>query len=192
MAIKIFIDQGHNPTNPNSGAEGNGLYEQDITYEVGMLTAELLSNNENFEVRLSRNSPDEVLGTSNGSSLKARTDAANAWGADLFISIHANASTITEASGSEAFAYSQSSVGYAVGEDILYWLSLETGLQNRGMKVRPSLWVLRKTRMPAVLLELGFITNPEDARLMSEEPEAFAEGIYNGILEYYGFISRDR
>lgn len=36
MAIKIFIDQGHNPQNPNAGAEGNGLYEQDITYEVGL------------------------------------------------------------------------------------------------------------------------------------------------------------
>ncbi len=190
MAIKIFIDQGHNPRNPNSGAEGNGLYEQDITYEVGMLTAELLRSNPNFEVRLSRNTPDEILGTSNGSSLRARTDAANSWGADFFISIHANASTVESASGSEGFAYSQASQGYTMGEDILYWMNLSTGLQNRGMFVRPTLWVLRKTRMPAVLIELGFITNAGDAALMSNEPQAFAEGIYNGILEFYGFLSR--
>jgi len=188
MAIKIFIDQGHNPRNPNAGAEGNGYYEQDITYEVGRLTAELLAADPNFEVRLSRNTPDEILGTSVATSLRARTDAANAWGADFFISIHANASTIESASGSEGFAYSEASQGYPMGENILYWLNQTTGLQNRGMNVRPSLWVLRKTRMPAVLIELGFITNAGDANLMANDPNAFATGIYNGILAYYGLL----
>ena len=45
MAIKIFIDQGHNPVNPNAGAEGNGLREQDITYSVGVILADLLRQN---------------------------------------------------------------------------------------------------------------------------------------------------
>lgn len=62
---KIFIDQGHNPQNPNAGAEANGVREQDVTYEVGIRLAELLRENPNFEVRLSRNSPTEQLGTSN-------------------------------------------------------------------------------------------------------------------------------
>ena len=188
MAIKIFIDPGHNPRNPNAGAEGNGYYEQDITYEVGRLTAELLAADPNFEVRLSRNSPDEILGTSVATSLRARTDAANAWGADFFISIHANASAIETASGSEGFAYSEASQGYPMGERILDWLNRATGLPNRGMNVRPSLWVLRKTRMPAVLIELGFITNAGDANLMANDPEAFATGIYNGILAYYDLL----
>ena len=188
MAIKIFIDQGHNPRNPNAGAEGNGLYEQDITYEVGVLLADMLRADPNFEVRLSRNSPDEILGTSIGTSLKARTDAANSWGADYFISIHANASVIESASGSEGYAYSEKSQGYALGEAILYQLNLATGLENRGMFVRPSLYVLRRTSMPAVLIELGFITNPGDAALMDEDPQAFAMGIYNGILQYFGLL----
>ena len=59
MAIKIFIDQGHNPQNPNAGAEGNGLREQDITYDTGLRLASLLRDNGNFEVRLSRNTPTE-------------------------------------------------------------------------------------------------------------------------------------
>ena len=58
MAIKIYIDQGHNPINPNAGAEGNGLREQDIVYRVGVALAELLRANGNFEVRLSRPSAD--------------------------------------------------------------------------------------------------------------------------------------
>lgn len=188
MAIKIFIDQGHNPRNPNAGAEGNGLYEQDITYEVGVLTAEYLMSDPNFEIKLSRNDPEEILGTSNATSLRARTTAANEWGADFFISIHANASTIVSASGSEAYVYSESSQGYQMAEDILRQLNISTGLENRGVFIRPSLYVLRRTRMPAVLLELGFITNPSDAELMDNEPELFARGIYNGILEYYGLL----
>ena len=93
MAIKIFIDQGHNPSGPNTGAEGFGLKEQDITYQVGKELAELLRADDRFEVRLSRNTPEERLGTSNTTSLAARVRAANAWPADYFISIHANANT---------------------------------------------------------------------------------------------------
>ncbi len=188
MAIKIFIDQGHNPGNPNAGAEGNGYREQDLVYEIGVRLAELLRQNGNFEVRLSRNTPEETLGTSNAESLRQRVDAANSWGADFFISLHANASSIESASGSEGYAYSTDSPGYRMGEDLLEQLSLVTGLQNRGMFVRPSLYVLRKTTMPSVLMELGFITNAEDARKMAQEPSLFAEGLYRGILQYYGML----
>ena len=54
------------------------------------------------------------------------------------------------------------------------------------MFTRPSLYVLKRTNMPAVLVELGFITNSRDARLMSEQPQLFARGVYNGILTYLG------
>lgn len=185
MAIKIYIDQGHNPESPNSGAEGNGLREQDITYRVGILLADLLRANGNFEVRLSRPTPETSLGTSNTTSLQARVSDANGWGADYFISIHTNASTVPTATGAEAFAYSRASRGFALGEDILTALSSETGLRNRGMQVRPGLYVLRKTAMPAVLVEIGFISNPSDAALMNSDPGRFARGIYRGILRYF-------
>ena len=84
MAIKIFIDQGHNPSGPNTGAEGFGLKEQDITYRVGKELAALLRADERFEVRLSRNTPEERLGTSNATSLAARVRAANAWPAGVW------------------------------------------------------------------------------------------------------------
>ena len=184
MAIKIYIDQGHNPRSPNTGAEGNGYTEQDITYAVGQSLASLLRNNGNFEVRLSRPTPETQLGTSNASSLRARTNEANSWGADYFISIHTNASNSSSASGTEALVYNAPSVASELGEDILVSLNEATGLPNRGIKVRPGLYVLRKTQMPAVLVELGFITNPYDANLMANNPQLFARGIYNGILDY--------
>lgn len=186
MAIKIFIDQGHNPTNPNAGAEGNGLREQDITYTIGVELAELLAANGNYEVLLSRPTPETQLGTTNAQSLRARVDAANSWGADYFISLHANASSITSASGSEGYVYSLGGAAGQFAEDILYGLSNITGLPNRGVFQRPTLYVLRRTRMPATLIELGFITNAGDAALMSENPQLFALGIYNGINRYFG------
>lgn len=184
MAIKLYIDQGHNPENPNAGAEANGLREQDITYKVGQELAALLRSDGRFEVRLSRPTPETSLGNSNTTSLRARTTDANNWGADYFLSIHVNASENPSASGSEAFAYSRQSEGFFLGEDILAGLAAVTGLRNRGMQVRPGLYVLRKTAMPAVLIELGFLTNPGDAALMNDRPDLFAEGIYRGILQY--------
>ena len=186
MAIKIYVDQGHNPVNPNAGAEGNGLREQDLVYRIGQELAALLRANGNFEVRLSRPTPETQLGSSNASSLAARVRNANAWGADYFISLHTNASELPAATGSEAFAFSRGSRAFALGEDILKGLAAQTGLKNRGMFTRPSLYVLKRTQMPSVLVELGFITNARDAALMNGQPQRFARGIYDGILAYTG------
>lgn len=186
MAIKIFIDQGHNPQNPNAGAEGNGLREQDVTYAVGQSLAALLRANGNFEVRLSRSTPSEVLGTSTGTSLRARVDAANAWGADYFISIHTNSSPITTATGSEAYVFQVGNAATPLAERIVAGISLYTGFPDRGVFSRPTLYVLRKTQMPATLVEIGFITNPAEAALMENDPSLYARGIYSGILAYFG------
>ncbi len=189
MAIKVYIDQGHNPSGFNTGAEGNGYFEQDITYDIGRRLYNLLLSNSEFEPRLSRTSPDTVLGTSNSSSLTARVREANNWGADIFISLHNNAAENPKATGNEALVYSPSSeVAEELAEDILEELTLTTGLRNRGIVYRPGLYVLKETRMPAVLVEMGFITNPEDADLLVNSPYLFAVGIYRGILDYYDLL----
>ena len=111
---------------------------------------------------------------------------ANSYGADVFISLHTNAALNPNASGSEALIYSERSrVSYGLAEDILESMTRITGLRNRGIIERPGLYVLRFTRMPAVLVEMGFITNRYDAELMAYSPALFAEGIYRGILNYY-------
>ncbi len=185
MATKIYIDQGHNPQNPNAGAEGNGYREQDITYRIGVELADLLEG-AGFEVRLSRNDPEQVIGTSNQSSLTARVNDANSWGADYFISLHTNASALPSATGSEALVYRLGSRAQPLAESILEQLNISTGLRNRGVIARPGLYVLRRTAMPAVLVEMGFISNRRDADLMANSPELFAEGIANGIIDYLG------
>ena len=184
MAIKVYIDQGHNPQNPNAGAEGNGLREQDLTYRIGIELANLINSNTELEARLSRPTAETQLGTNNASSLAARVNDANSWGANYFISLHANASTATSASGIEGYVYALDTPAADLSEDIVENLSEATGLRDRGVFARPSLYVLRRTTMPATLIELGYITNPNDARLMNENPALFARGIYNGILEF--------
>ena len=186
MPIKIYVDMGHNPTGPNAGAEGNGYTEHQITYDIGRRLAALLNANPEFEARTSHNSPTQILGTSNSTSLSTRVNDANSWGANYYISLHTNASTNATASGVEGYAYNRTSQGYVLGEYILTALSAATGLDNRGMFVRPSLYVLRRTRMPSVLIEMGYISNRGDAVLMGTEPDVFARGIYNGILAYFG------
>ena len=186
MTIRVYIDQGHNPQAPNAGAEGNGYREQDIVYRIGQELFSLLSADPFFVARLSRPTPDTQLGNSNSSSLRTRVEQARAFGADLFLSLHTNASIDESASGSEALVFRRDSVAYDIAGDLLEQLTLVTGLRNRGIVLRPGLYVLRRTSMPAVLVELGFITNPSDAELMYENPRLFAEGLYLGLRQYYG------
>ena len=183
MALKIFIDQGHNPENPNSGAEANGFREQDLVYAIGQRTAAMLRGY-GFDVRLSRPAPDTQLGNSVATSLAARVDNANDWGADYFISLHCNASDNTAASGTEAFVFRRNSDAEWLAYRLVQGVTDATGLPDRGIMARPGLYVLRKTRMPAVLMELGFITNPGDAALLAYSPNLFAAGLTNGLLAY--------
>lgn len=188
MAIKIFIDQGHNPVNPNAGAEAFGFREQDINYEVGVRLAALLNNDPNFEAMLSRNFPTEQLGTSTTTSLRTRARSANEWGADFFISLHANASNNPAVSGSEAYVYNLYTPAYDMAIRILEGLNYMTQLTNRGVFTNKGLYVLKATDMPSVLVEMGYMTNPSDINLLTTDPQSFARGIYYGILLYYGLM----
>lgn len=199
--IKIYIDQGHNPFSPthppswNTGAanEQLGLYEQDLTYEIGMLLAELLSSDERFEVRLSRPTPETILGTYNGSvseandsALDARTNDAALWGADYFISLHTNSYTDPSVNGLEVYTATGDEEGYILGDGILNELLESTDLRDRGMRNGDHLRVLKNATMPAVLVEMGYLSNIDDAKLLDEFPELFAQGVYNGIQAYFG------
>ena len=190
--IRIYIDQGHNPTSyHNAGAYGNGLYEENITFLIGSLLAELLRTDGRFEVQVSRPNMSVVLGTDNDSSVMARVEGAAAFDADYLISLHTNAFTSNDVNGSEAWVANESSESYVFGQTLLNSMLESTNLKNRGMQLDEELKILKYSSMPAVLLEMGFISNSEDAALLSEHPELFAQGIYNGILRYFGFISNN-
>ena len=184
MAIKIYIDQGHNPEGINAGAEGFGIREQDITYQVGHFLFDILSEDYRFTARLSRPTPQTTLGYSNTSSLKERVTQANTWKADYFISIHANASENPDTNGTEAYVSSANSAAWYLAQNIVSEIVRRTSTKYNGVFTRPSLYVLKNTKMPAVLVELGYITNYEDNQRMIVNAYQFTYGIYVGILNY--------
>ena len=187
MAIRIFIDQGHNPVGINAGAEGFGLREQDINYQVGIYLANLLNNDPRFIARTSRPSPTTSLGFSNASSLAERVRLANEWPANYFISIHTNANNNPAINGTEVYVYEENTQSYWLAQRILAEIVQRVGTKNNGVRINPSLYVLRRTNMPSVLVEMAYISNASDAEKLRNNQYDFAYGIYSGLLDYFGF-----
>ena len=182
--MKIYIDPGHNYSGADTGAVGNGLREQEITYCIAKRIREKLEE-AGLTVRMSRNSLNDNVG--NGtvrSSLSARAEDANRWGADLFVSVHCNAGG---GSGTETYCYQGGiSSGFKLAQKIQAGLVRQTTMEDRGVKVNPSLAVLKQTKMPAVLTEVGFIDHAGDAKVLGSRDgqERIAEGIAQGICDH--------
>lgn len=188
MAIKIFIDQGHNPGTINGGASGNGLDEESVNFIVGSMLADLLDSDPRFAVRTSRMYPEQVLGTSTTASLQTRVAMANYWEADYFISIHSNSNVNPAINGSEVYVYQRDSRAWYLGEDVLTGIVENAGTRDNQVRINPSLYVLRATRMPAILVELGYLSNVQDAQKLKDDPYSFAYGIYVGLLTYLNLL----
>lgn len=188
--MKIFIDPGHNHSGADTGAVGNGLKEQDITYLVASKAKPILERC-GIEVRLSRNAiTDSLANNSVNASLSARTRMANDWGADLFVSIHCNAGGGT---GTETYSYQAGiSSAYKLAQAVQKRMVEMVGLPDRGVKTK-SLYVLHYTNMPAILVETAFIDHKNDAAVLGSETgqQAFAEAIARGICDYTGIAYRE-
>lgn len=116
--------------------------------------------------------------------VKARE--ANASGADLFVSIHRNATPVPNTySGVESLVYSKEGKAYQVAKDINKELEA-VGLANLGITERPNLIVLNQTQMPAVLVEVGYINTDLDNILFDNEFDAIAQAIADGIIKGLG------
>jgi len=189
LAIKIFIDQGHNPTGfHNAGAVGNGLNESEINYRAGILLANLLANDYRFEYRLSRPIATTVLGTNTASSLAERVRMANEWPANYFISLHSNANVNPAINGSEMYIYQLNTQANWLAQHIMNGIVRNTRLRDNGIRENRSLYVLRNTNMPAVLVEMGYLTNYNDAMILRDNLWNVAYGIYLGLLSYFGLM----
>ncbi len=180
--LTIVIDPGHG--GKDSGAVGLGLKEKDIVLDTS-LRVETLLNTTPLNVTLTRTT-DVFL------ELKERVDFAKNKNAHAFVSIHANAAS-SSASGVETFYYGKAATNPHVEESKLLASYIQERLveametRDRGVK-HGNFHVIRENTMPAVLVELGFITNASDnAKLASATyRERSAKAIYYGILDYYG------
>lgn len=189
MAIRVFIDQGHNPSGYfNSGAEANGLYESEINYEVGILLQTMLNSDGRFEARVSRPTPETVLGYDTNSSLAARVSMANEWPADYFICIHCNYNPLPAINGTEIYIYQFNTQANWLANDVMNGITRTVGTNDNGIRESPGLYVLRNTNMTSILVELAYLTNPSDAIKLRYNLCQFAFGIYIGLIQYFGLL----
>ncbi|WP_250675976.1 N-acetylmuramoyl-L-alanine amidase [Paraclostridium ghonii] len=171
---KVYLDPGHGGT--DSGAIGNGIQEKDIVLSVAKKVEAKLKKC-NLDVRMSRTT--DVYKT-----LEYRSSDANSWGADCFVSIHANSAEVSSAQGVETFCYK---FAYRPLADKVHAeiINSKNYTKNRGVK-EGDFHVVRETNMDACLVELSFISNTEDANLLKNKQEEFATAIAKGICNYLG------
>jgi len=170
---KIAIDAGHGGSDP--GAVFEGRQEKDDTLRLALAVGNILENN-GVDVFYTRT--DDTYQTP-----FQKAQAANQSGADFLVSLHRNSSPLPDQySGVETLVYDKSGKKLEMAEEINERLE-NVGFRNIGVKERPGLVVLRRSKMPALLVEAGFINNQEDNRLFDEEFDRIAQGIADGIME---------
>lgn len=176
----ITLDPGHGGNDP--GAIGKAGYrEKDVTLAVTYYLRQMLLES-GMAVLMARADDSEIL-------LQPRVDVANNNGADLFVSVHCNAMDGASPRGIETYYRTPQSTTFA---QIMHRNMIDT-LQalDRGTRVR-NFFVIRKTTMPSVLIEIGYLTNPvEEQNLGSADyQKKVATAIYKGIREYLGYQNK--
>ncbi|MCA0992331.1 N-acetylmuramoyl-L-alanine amidase [Guptibacillus hwajinpoensis] len=175
--LTIVVDAGHGDHDP--GASNGKLLEKDINLDVSLYLEKKLKSAGANVVMTRRD--DTFL------ELRERSTIANNLNADAFISVHTNAAS-EAAHGIETYWYDKysSAESKALAESIQKRLIEVTEANNRGVK-NQSFSVIRESKMASVLVEVGFLTNNEEYKLLltQEYREELAEGIYQGVLDYY-------
>ena len=170
---KIVIDAGHGGT--DCGAIRENINEKDITLDVSKQVRDMLVK-KGYIVQMTRDTDEYV-------SLQDRVSISENFNADIFISIHVNSSTGDEANGIETHYYHQNSLFLA--QTVHAALASEIYAKNRGL-FKSKFYVINHTTVPAVLLEIGFISNDaERAELTTpKRKQATAQAISEGIIDY--------
>ena len=188
---KIVIDPGHGGN--DAGAIGpTGVMEKNVTLKVALELKRMLEA-EGAEVILTRETDrtvsDKGAKASDIEELGARCDVGNRNRADIFISIHADSFTRPEARGTTGYYYSKSTSGRGqkLADCIRRNLVEQLGTPSRGTQPC-NFYVVKHTDMPATLIELGFISNKEEEKLLDskEGVQKAAQGILDGIEDYFG------
>lgn len=176
--MKIVLDPGHSgPAEP--GACAGGVSEAALVLEIARRTDRLLQQT-GHTVRLTRE------GDIDSDELSWRAELANRWGADLFLSLHANSFTDPAAHGTEVWHYPDSPGGIRLAGAVQHQITRSLHTADRGIK--PALFtVLSATDCPAVLIETAFLSNAVDRILLTAPPfqELFAAAIAAGVHDYY-------
>ena len=178
----VTLDAGHGGY--DSGAVGpTGVLEKNVNLAVTLKIGEILKQN-GINVVYTRTSDNVSWPADVNEDLQKRCEISDAAGSDYFVAIHMNSADAEAASGTETYYYSSSTDGKELASDIQSSLVNAIDLTDRGIKTA-NYYVIKYTAAPAVLVEVGFISNPEEEKLLNSDSfqNKAAQGIANGILE---------
>lgn len=186
----ICIDPGHGGT--DVGAIGKISQEKNITLAISKKIADLL-NDAGAKVIMTRTTDVDVYAPYDAAAeeLQARCNIANAAKADAFVSVHIDSFSSADARGVTAYYNSKTPHDYSLAKYIHNQNMQATEFPDRGTRTA-NFYVLLHTNMPAVLLELGFISNPTEERALNSEKQQqnFAESIVKGLADYFNHNGR--
>lgn len=179
--FSFFLDAGHGGTDPGAVNDNLGLQEKIAALDICLALGEKLE-------ALGAGIYYSRIHNSSRPALSTRAAQANSLNCTAFISIHLNSAANKTATGAETLVYNLKGTGYKLAGHIQEQLIKATGFRDRGIKDRPDLTVLKKTAMPAVLVECGFISNDEEAQKLFEKAfqDKIAAAIAAGVVETFG------
>ncbi len=193
--VDVVIDPGHGGVDP--GANDHDTYEKDITLAISLKMRDMLARY-GVSVGLTRDSDTDCSGWAqlragrHQADLNARARAMNL--GQVAISIHVNTSTDRNQRGAMVFHASESSQGLRLAEGVLSQLSQVTELSHRRPVPRTNLHVLNATSVPAVLVEIGFLSNPTDKNNMKDPAfqDRLASAMARAVIDYLSSSAEGR
>lgn len=177
--MKWYLDFGHGGKDPGALGPKN-TKESNTVLKIGMLVKSKLEKH--FEKVITTRESDTFY------SLEYRTNKANKNSCDYFISIHMNSSTNKTAKGTETWVYDSNSKVYNLAQNLSSNLSTNLKTPNRKVKESKKLFVLKNTKMPALIIEIDFISNPEIESLCANDSyiKNVAATIASTLLSFVG------
>ena len=178
--IKVVIDAGHGGS--DSGATGNGMAEKNMTLAIVLAAKKSFDRDDRFQVSYTRTSDSYP-------SLSQRANLANNKNADMFLCIHINSASASAHGTETLWSKGRNSVTQKKGltsRELATAMQsaavAATGFTNRGLVDRPNLYVLKHTKMPACLIEYGFISNKTEAARMKANTTAYGKALYKAVV----------
>ena len=180
----IVIDPGHGGIKPGSSSP-NGVVEKDLNLKISLKLEKALKDL-GYNIIMTRNDDSHI-------DLEDRSNVANNKFADIFVSVHANSFTKPDVNGIEVLYTPvdgdpiKDGLEKGLAKAVLDSLIKETGAVNRGLRKSPNLVVTRKSNMPAILVEVGFLSNAKEEKLITNDDyqEKLIKGIIKGIEVFF-------
>jgi len=181
--VAVGIDPGHGGRDPGAVGKKLGLREKDVNLEVGLELAQYLKEN-GVKTVLSRSKDVDV-------ELRDRSELFNREDVNLVVSIHVNSATSSRPNYLVTFIFTTGGKTEELAELVQDELRIVTGWPSGGVRAG-NFYMLRETKMPAILTELGFISNPEQEEFLAKKDnrKLLAGAIGRGILKYLGLFEK--